>query len=85
MGDGEKKQKEQYTKDARELKTFIMGQLPKEKLNYIAMSKPVSILLKDNNGDVAEAKKNFDAGEFMKQYTVSKKQMEANKEAKKNL
>ncbi len=81
--DGEKKQKGQYMKDAGELKTFIMGQLPKEKLNYIAMSKPVAALLKDNGGDVAKAKKNFDAGEFMKQYTASKKQMEANKEAKK--
>lgn len=82
--EGDKKQKGQYMKDAGELKTFIMGQLPKEKLNYIAMSKPVATLLKDNAGDVAKAKKNFDSGEFMKQYTASKKQMEANKAAKKS-
>lgn len=83
QAEGDKKPKGQYMKDAGELKTFIMGQLPKEKLSYIAMSKPVSALLKENNNDVAKAKKNFDAGEFMKQYNASKKQMDANKEAKK--
>ena len=75
--------KGQYMKDASELKTFIKGKLPKEDLNYIAMSKPVAKMLKDNNNDVDKAKKNFDSGNFMKEYNAAKKEIDAKKQAKK--
>ena len=82
MSRTESKQKGQYMKDSGELKAFIKQQLPKEDLNYIAMSKPVATMLKEH-GDVAKAKKNFNAVAFMKEYNASVKSIEAKKAAKK--
>lgn len=64
------------------LKKFIKEQLPDEKLHYIPMSAPASILLRNNDRNLEKAKLAFDATTFIKEYKIEEKlymQKEANK------
>ena len=54
--------------DQLALKKWIKEKLAGDKLNYIAMGKPVSILYNANDKNVEKAKKNFDKTSFMKDY-----------------
>lgn len=77
------KPKGQYMKDATDLKKYIMEKVPSEKFNFIAMSKPVSTLLKEANGDLNGAKKAFNKDSFLKEYKQSLKSMQDKKDSKK--
>ena len=72
-----------FIADLTKLKAFIKAKLPNEDLNHIVMSTPASKLLKDNNRDVEQSKKSFNATSFMREYAAAKKTSDAKKAAKK--
>lgn len=84
--DGEKKKRapNQYIVDLTALRAYIKGKVPNENLNNVgAMSKAASVVLAKNNRDLEQAKKNFNASSFMRDYNTAKKEIEAKREAKK--